>query len=115
MARTRGISEAYLDRQGNPISPSAAYLAKAPRLSGSTVLEGPGAEPVPPPAKIIGYRASPKSWSRDLDAWELAHLLNMALKQPKHLGDGFIIEVTEDEFARLPGDLRRHFMPVRRG
>ena len=118
MARTRNASAAFevqLDRQGNPISPAAAYLQRPQRLSGSTVLPGPGAEPVPPQPPVVGYRADPETWSRNMEAYELALLLDLALRGKGNLGKGLVVEVSEAEFAALPGDVRRHFMPVRRG
>jgi hypothetical protein len=96
-----------LDRQGNYVSPAAAALTAPRNIPGHVVLKGPGAEPVPMPGAITGYCASPQSWARDMDAWELAQMLNMLLP------DGFVINVTADEHARMQGNLRRHFMAVR--
>lgn len=120
MARTRGASRAYadthiaqLDRQGNPISPAAAHLNPPLRMNGNAVVHGPGAEPVAPDRLVAGYRCAPDTWARDMDAWELANLLHILLQHSGDLGEGFLIELKEDEFLRLNGNLRRHFMAVR--
>lgn len=103
---------APLDRQGNPVSPAAAYLRQPMNISGHTVLRGPGAEPVPVAPTVTGYRANSKSWSRNLESHELAQLIDMLLLGA---GDkrGFVVDVTPEQFATLRGDLRRHFMAVR--
>ena len=108
MARTRDASARFvqLDRQGVPISPSAAFLKSQPSISGHVVLKGPGAEPVPVPQPIIGYRADSKSWSRNMEAHELAQLVAMVL-------GNFVVNITPEEYAKLSGDVRRHFMAVR--
>jgi len=112
MARTRNASSAFdvqLDRQGNPISPAAAHLQRTGRISGGTILEGPGVEPIVPQPAIVGYRASVRSWSRNMDAFELAMLFDLMMR--KH--GGFRIDLTPEEFSTLPGDVRRHFLAVR--
>ena len=112
MARTRNSSAQYdvmLDKQGNPISPQAAFLQKTPNISGSTVLQGPGAEPVPVRGAIKKWRADPRSWARNMDAIELAHMWHVFLR--KH--GGFVIELEEADYMALPADARRHFMGVR--
>lgn len=115
MARTRNASAAFsqLDSSGNWISPSAGALKKAPSISGHVTIQGPGAEPVPVLPPIVAYRACPKSWSRNMDAYELAILLDMALRGRGDLGKGFVVEVNHEEYAALKGDVRRHFMAVR--
>src|SRR5271165_1979645 len=102
-----------LDRQGAPISPAVAKLAPVQRLSGNVVLQGPGAEPVASQPAITSYRADSKSWGRSMEAWELARLLDLAFRHPGDLGDGFVVNLTPDEYVRLDGNLRRHFMAVR--
>jgi hypothetical protein len=103
---TGPIQRVTLDRQGNAISP-AAYTMAAPRaLSGGTTLRGPGAEPVPEPAAIVGYKADFSTFSRNMEAYELAKLLEMMLGE-------LVIRVTPEVFNTLSGDLRRHFLPVR--
>lgn len=116
MARTRNASAHYdvmLDKQGQPISPSAAYLAKAPNLSGGTVLKGPGAEPAPPPPAYKTFRADRRSWSKNMEAYELALLLDLAFRHPGKLREGFIVDLEEPEYLALSGDVRRHFLGVR--
>lgn len=102
--------DVQLDRQGNPVSPSAAYLQRAPKLSGGTVLQGPGAEPVPELQPITGYRADAQSWARNMEAYDLCQLLDLWLRRQ---GASFTVDLTAAEHATLPGDVRRHFMPVR--
>ena len=104
-----------LDRQGNYISPAVAHLQPAPRnLAGHVVLRGPGAEPVPAQGAIVGYRADSKSWSRGMDAWDLARLLDLAFRHSADdLADGFVINLSIEEFGKLDGNLRQHFMAVR--
>jgi hypothetical protein len=95
-----------LDRQGNPISP-AAYTMAAPRaLSGSTVLHGPGAEPVPDPGKIVGYKADRTTFSKNMEAYDLVQLLELML-------GALSIRITPEVYATLNGNLRQHFMAVR--
>lgn len=100
------IQRVTLDRQGNAISP-AAYQMAAPRsLSGGTVLHGPGAEALPDPAAIVGYKADLSTFSKNMEAYELAKLLEMMLGE-------LIIRVPPEVFNTLTGDVRRHFMAVR--
>jgi hypothetical protein len=143
MARTRGISERFhqddgvllgkngqplpvspfvakpssgpvpLDRQGHYVSPAAGSLVRPRNMSGSLVLNGPGAEPLAPPMAVVGYRCAPDTWARDMDAYEVANLIDMMLKHPGDLTDGLTMRITVEEFNRLGGDLRRHFMAVR--
>lgn len=102
-----------LDRQGNYVSPAASTLHRPRNLAGNVVLRGPGAEPVAVQPQIVGYRSSAASWSRDMDAWELAKLLDLAFRNPGDLGAGFAVEVSVEEYGRMEGNLRRHFMAVR--
>ena len=101
-----------LDRQGNAVSPSAAYLAPVRKLSGDTVLRGPGAEPAAAPRRPVLYRSDRTSWSRLMDAFDLAQMLDLALRDPGKLGEGLVVEVTPEEHARLSGNMRLHFKPV---
>lgn len=101
-----------LDRQGNPVSPSAAYLAPVRKLSGDTVIRGPGAEPAPARRMPVMYRSDRASWSRLMEAFDLAMLLDLALRDPGKLGEGLVIEVTPEEHARLSGNMKLHFKPV---
>ena len=103
-----------LDRQGNPISPQVANLRPVRSLGGGVVLHGPGAEPVPVAPPVVSYRADRSTWSRNMEAYDLAMLLDYAFSNPGTLGEGLVVEVSEAEFATMKGDLRRHFMPVRR-
>lgn len=113
-ARPDAVERAPLDRAGNYISPAAALQHPPRRLSGGTVLHGPGAEPVPPPLPLVGYRADPHSWSKNMEAWELAMLIDLWFRRPPgELGVGFLIELTVEEYGHLEGNLRRHFLPVR--
>lgn len=104
------------DKQGNAISPAAttAYAHAPHRINGSTVFHGPGAEPVPPQPQIVGYRAEPKTWAKNMEAYELARLIDFLLKQPAGmLGAGLVVDVSVEQWAKMDGDLRRHFMAVR--
>jgi hypothetical protein len=130
MAHTRGASRKFvpddgvllgkggvpLDRNGNPVAPIMADGKRQapPMLHGHTVLQGPGAEPPKETAPVVGYRADRKSWSKQMTGWELACLLDMALRKPGDLSEGFTIHLTLEEYAALPGDLRQHFVQVRR-
>lgn len=103
-----------LDKHGNFVSPAAAHIDAPKRISGSTVFYGPGAEPVPVMPPIVGYRAEPKTWAKNMEAHELARLIDMLLRQPApELGDGLVVNVSLEEWAKMDGNLRRHFMPVR--
>ena len=135
MARTRGASHnfhqddgvvlgkggvpidptpARIDRKtGQYVSPAAANLNPKMTMDGNTVLTGPGAMPVPAQQPIVGYRATAASISRNMDAWELWHLLDLAFRHTGEIGAGLAVELTLEEWLRLGGDLRRHFLPVR--
>ena len=103
-----------LDRDGNPVAPVAAGMKKQPvRMDGHAVVRGPGAERIPDPGVITGYRADSATWARGMDAWTLAKLLDLALRKPADLADGFVVNLTPEEFATLPGDLRMQFVAVR--
>jgi hypothetical protein len=105
------VHQVRLDRQGNAISPVVANMQMPiKRLSGHTVLHGPGAEPIPAPLPIVAYRADKHSFSRNMEAYDLALLIDVVLKD---MG-GLSVNVTEAEFALLPGDVRQHFMPIRK-
>ena len=132
MSRTRGASSRFsdggellgkggvplpvpdhvrLDRQGQAISPVVAHMQmQIKRLSGHTVLQGPGAEPVTPLAPITSHRCDRTTFSKNMQAYDLALLLDMVLKD---MG-GFSVEVSEAVFSTLPGDLRQHFTAVRK-
>lgn len=100
-----------LDRNGAPISPVVANMQMPiRRLSGHTVLQGPGAEAVPAPPPIVAYRADKASWNKNMQAYELAFLLDMVLKD---MG-GLSVEVSQEVFNTMKGDFKQHFMPVRR-
>jgi hypothetical protein len=104
-----------IDRKtGGYVSPAAANLAIPRNMPGNLVLHGPGAEPVPVPPAIVGYRCGPDTWSRNMEGYEVARLVDMAMRTPGEAGDGLTMEITIEEYAKLPGDLRRHFMAVRR-
>jgi hypothetical protein len=105
---------APLDRQGHYISPAASALAAPLALNGETVVEGPGAEPPPSPQEITAYRATAETWARNMEAWELARLLDVAFRHSADdLADGFVITLSPAEYVRLDANLRRHFMAVR--
>jgi hypothetical protein len=122
MARTRNSSRSFmddgrvaLDRQGNPISPAAFELqARTPlSMDGAYVPRGPAPQPEPKPRAPVAYRADRSSWTRSMDAYTLACMIDMALKgDPAELGDGLVVTVTPEEFARLSGDMRLHFKAV---
>lgn len=116
MGRTRNASRqwaAALDRQGNPISPQAASLRRAPPMNASTVVQGPGQLPTSEPLPIRCYRSEPKTWTRNMEAWDLAMLIDLVLKHHDHIEEGLVVELSPDEYARLPGDVSRHFLPIR--
>ncbi len=117
-----------LDRDGNYVSPAVALaepprsmsghavaLAEPPRsMSGHAVVRGPGAEPLAAPVETIAYRADARSWSRNMEAWELAHLLDLAFRHsPDEMVEGFAVVLPPDVFATLPPDVKRHFVAVR--
>jgi len=115
VSKANAITPSF-DKQGNPVSPAAtvAYQNAPRRIHGATVFHGPGAEPVPVQPRIVGYRAEPKTWSKNMEAYELARLIHMLLRAPPaKMGDGLIVDVSVEEWNHLDGDLRRHFMPVR--
>lgn len=101
-----------LDKQGNAISPSAAHLAVVRKMSGDTVVRGPGAEPVPQARQPVAYRSDRTTWSRSMEAFDLAMLLDLALRDPGKLGEGLVVELTPEDYARLSGNMRLHFKPV---
>jgi hypothetical protein len=100
------IERVRLDRQGNPISPVAKHLTMPKNLSGNTVLHGPGMELPKNYGETIGYQADRKSIARDIDAWELAGLLELMVGK-------IVVRLDPDQYATLGGDLRRHFLAVR--
>ena len=103
-----------LDRQGNFVSPAAVNLTNQRNLAGHVVLRGPGAEVPPVLGEIIGYRADAESWSKNMEAHELARLLDLAFRRDAEgLADGFVVRLTPTEYAALDGNLRRHFLAVR--
>jgi len=95
-----------LDRAGNPISPNAPLPRK---LSNDDVV------PTPPQAvpelepPVTRYLCNDKTMRRDLDAWQLAQLLALAMGSPLE------ISLTPEEFMRLPPDVKANFLPVRGG
>lgn len=135
MARTRGASHEFhlddgvllgkdgtpiptglpaaLDRQGNYISPAAAHLVQPRNMPGHMVVQGPGTQASAPIPAIVGYRANAASWARNMEAWELARLLDMAFQNGDSLDDGLMVDVTPEQFNKMEGNLRRHFMPFR--
>jgi hypothetical protein len=115
MSRTRGASDnvVQLDKQGDPISPAAMYLPRPLKMSGGVTLKGPGAEPVPEPPAIAGFRCDMRTVARNMEAFDLFILLDAAFQHcPGLLVNGFIIELTLEQFQALPGDARRHFRPM---
>lgn len=116
MARTRGssgIAPVALDRQGNYVSPAASGMNPPRRIAGDKVFHGPGAEPVPESKLVMGWRCAPDTWSRNMDAFELAHLIDELLKHPGDLGGGLVLEVDAEAYEKMDANLRRHFVPVR--
>lgn len=118
MARTRGASTGFqipLDRQGNPISPAIARLEKARSLSGNITLQGPGAQRQPPPLEVVGYQLDMRSITKNLEAYDLAVIIDAAFKHSADLlVNGLMVALTPAQFEELPGDARRHFTPVLR-
>lgn len=114
MSRTRGIPDTYaaqaLNREGRP-----AGAREAPHsLSAGYVADGPGVQAMAADAgRIIAYRADKTTFARNMEAFDLAMLLDLMLSNPGELGDGFAVEITQDQYNQLSGDVRRHFMAVR--
>ena len=101
MARTRGASipgiqsvdGELIDKEGKPI-PSG----------GVAVLEE---ERPPQPVGPTRYICNGATLRRDLDAWTLAKLLEIAMG-----GAALEISITPEECNRLHPDIRQHFRPV---
>lgn len=112
MARTRGASNVHhdddgilVDKEGKPINaPAGVQHMDDGEL---VVAEKPVALISEPPPSITRFVCHDGTLQRNLDGWELAKLLNIAM------GGALEISMQPDEFARLPADLRRHFKPVR--
>lgn len=102
-----------LDRGGNfvsPVAPTVRGLTPM-RMDGRTVVHGPGAEPPPAPRVAIAYRSNRGSWPRNMEAFELAMLLDLG-SRGFSTGEGFTVEVPPEEHAKLDGNLKRLFVPV---
>lgn len=106
MARTRGASAFHqddgqlLDKEGKPMptDPAAFAVAMARPVA--------DAVPMPPPRReIVSYITDRESWHRSMDGFEAIRLLDLIL-------GGLSLEVTAEEAANLPPDVRRHFRRV---
>jgi hypothetical protein len=59
------------------------------------------------------YRCDRETWNKQyLDPFALVHLVAIALRDPAALADGFVITLSQDEYAKLPGEFRGHFRRV---
>lgn len=103
MARTRGASNAVIqsadgeliDKEGKPINPAAT----------TAVLEEE--RPPEPPRGPTRYICNGATLRRDLDAWTLAKLLEIAMG-----GAALEISISPEDCNRLHPDVRQHFRPV---
>jgi hypothetical protein len=84
MARTRGITFTDVPEPQEPLPPLPAVSV---------------------PARYIADRTTVK---RDMDAWELAQLLDMWLRANGH-AHGLSVRLVTEAYQRLNGDMRRHF------
>lgn len=107
MARTRGASMTgiqdpdgeLIDKDGKPIR----------QMPGGIMVEE---EPPPPPVydpvpPIVRYMCNETTIRRDLDAYSLMKLLFIAM------GGHLEIELTPEEWHKLPPDAKQHFIPLR--
>ncbi len=101
MARTRGASLGIqradgelIDKEGKPV-----HVA-----GGTAVMEEERPQPSPGPTRYICNGATLR---RDMDAWTLAKLLELAMG-----GAALEISITPEECNRLHPDVRQHFRPV---
>lgn len=99
MARTRGASNAVIqsedgeliDKEGNPVPSHVMTLEEErPQAHGPT-----------------RYICNGATLRRDLDAWTLAKLLELAMG-----GAALEISITPEECGRLHPDVRQHFRPI---
>lgn len=101
MSRTRGASNAriqsedgeLIDKEGKPVSGGVMVMEE----------ERPP-EPLPGPTRYICNGATLR---RDLDAWTLAKLLEIAMG-----GAALEVSISPDDFRQLHPDVRQHFRPV---
>lgn len=116
MARTRGASYhedgELLDKDGKPIPTERAEaivyaeaLAIEPRDDDPPqVLPAGDDHPVvPAPTR---YRCDASTWDRNMEAWEAMRLLNVLM------GGELKGELDDEEWSRLPADVRRHWRRV---
>ena len=116
MARTHGASNRFhqddgvvLGKGGVPIDPTSPIRGIPelhPHGQPGAILEAPA--PVvetpehPAPVEFI-YRCDKSTWGRNMDGWQALQLLNVIM------GGELVTEITEDEFSKLPSDVRWHF------
>ena len=94
--------------------PLRCFRISTVRMDGHSVVHGPGVTPPAPVRPVVAYRSDRRCWARGMDGWALAHLIDLGLRGgPEALADGLVVTVSEEEFQRLPGDVRMHFKPVR--
>lgn len=94
-----------LDRAGNPVSP---YIGGGKqKLTMADVVPMAEQPPPPPVPPVVRWVCNETTLRRDLDAYTLARLLNIAT------GGMLEISLTPDEFGRLSGDVRDNFRPIR--
>jgi hypothetical protein len=81
------------------------------RTRGITIDVPPSQAPfLPPPAppSVAHYFADRSTVKRDMDAWELAQLLDMWLVANGH-AQGLSVRLAVEAWQQLNGDMRRHF------
>jgi hypothetical protein len=106
MARTRGASAFHqddgelLDNEGKPI-PTGREAFAAAMLAPVTVAQPEAVQP----ETVISYVTDRAAWHRSMDGFEAIRLLDLLL-------GGLSLEMSADEVANLPADVRRHFRRV---
>lgn len=111
MARTRGASYhedgELLDKDGKPIPTERAEAAMFLQAQADAVIAEAAApsEPAAPPAPTR-WRCDASTWDRNMEAWEAMRLLNVLM------GGELKGELDDEEWSRLPADVRRHWRRV---
>lgn len=105
MARTRGASfhqddGQLLDKDGKPLPTDPKAFAAA---MAAPVTVTPA--PEPQVDTVISYVTDRAAWHRSMDGFEAIRLLDLIL-------GGLSLEVSAEDAANLPADVRRHFRRV---
>lgn len=124
MARTRGSSNVLhdddgelVDKDGKPINPVAHSTAPP-----AVVDQPPDPEPVAATTKTV-YVVGPATIGRNIDAWELAHILMELVGQKKKADERGMtpaekllnqswLKISAEDFQRLIPNVKQHFMRV---